>query len=49
MGQPLYLIFDNEFSTIPYLSGSEIPPNWTKLIKCYSEHVIDDEDELATN
>ena len=45
----VYVVFDIEFSTVPYLSGSDTPPNWSELVKHSSEHVIDNEEELATN
>lgn len=43
------MVFDDEFSTVAYLSGSGTPPNWSELVKKSSEHVIDNEEELATN
>ena len=32
-----HLVFDDEFTTIPYLSSTDIPPQWLALVKDSSE------------
>ena len=32
-----HLVFDDEFSTVPYLSSTDIPPQWIALVKHSSE------------
>ena len=32
-----HLVFDNEFSTVPYMEADTIPPNWGNLVKHSSE------------
>ena len=32
-----HLVFDDEFSTVPYLSSTDIPPQWLALVKHSSE------------
>ena len=33
-----HLVFDDEFTTVPYLTSEEAPPNWSVLVKYNSEH-----------
>ena len=28
-----YVLFDNEFSTVPYMEAGTIPPNWYNIVK----------------
>ena len=28
-----HVVFDDKFTTVPYLTSNEIPPNWTKLVE----------------
>ena len=44
---PLYhLVFDDEFTTVPFLASEEIPPNWAKLV-AKSESVTTADYDLA--
>ena len=42
------LVFDDEFSTVPYLSSEASPPNWDKLVEYCSEHATDSQAKLST-
>ena len=42
-----HLVFDDEFTTVPYLKGSIEPPNWPHLIKYVSENSTDDQENLS--
>ena len=33
-----HLIFDDEFTTVPYINAEEAPPNWSALVEHNSEH-----------
>ena len=32
-----HILFDNEFSTVPYMEACTIPPNWVNLVRYLSE------------
>ena len=32
-----HVVFDNDFTTVPYMESSTLPPNWEDLVKYYSE------------
>ena len=44
-----HVIYDEEFSTIPYISGAETPPNWETLCNTSIEHNITDNDISSPN
>lgn len=48
MSPQFHVVFDDDFSTVPYLWKSEMPPNWTDLVKSSHKKVTDDNFELAT-
>ena len=31
------MVFDDEFSTVPFMREGTIPPNWTDLVQCGSQ------------
>eukprot|EP00957_Ditylum_brightwellii_P156617 11920158-Ditylum_brightwellii.AAC.1 len=37
-----HLVFDDEFTTVPYLESDEEPPKWTYLVENYTERVIEE-------
>ena len=41
-----HLIFDDEFTTVPFLASEEVPPNWAKLVE-KSESVSTADYDLA--
>ena len=43
-----HVVFDDEFSTVPYMRKSEMPPNWTDLVVSSREKATDEDFELAT-
>ena len=42
-----YVVFDDNFSTVPFMKNGEIPPHWTALVKYNSESATDDTIDLA--
>ena len=42
-----HVVYDDEFSTVPYLAGSVTPPNWENLVKHSSEHSVDNNNALS--
>ena len=32
-----HVVFDDEFSTVPFMREGKIPPNWTDLAQCSSQ------------
>ena len=44
-----HLVFDDEFSTVPFMRNGEIPPHWTELVHCSAELATDEEFDLATS
>jgi len=43
-----HVVFDDDFSTVPYMRKSEMPPNWTELVTSSRERATDEDFELAT-
>ena len=43
-----HLVFDDEFSTVPYMKNGEVPPHWKDLVEHSAEIVSDEEFDLAT-
>ena len=44
-----HLVFDDEFSTVPFLSNGEIPPHWSDLVSRSAQLVTSEEFDLATS
>jgi hypothetical protein len=44
-----HLVFDDEFSTVPFMRNGEIPNHWSELVKCSAELATDEEFDLATS
>ena len=42
-----HVVFDKEFSTIPYLKSREEPPNWLTLVKDSSEHATEEQVNIS--
>ena len=43
-----HVVFDDEFSTVPFMLNGEVPPHWSDLVKRSAELVTDEEFNLAT-
>ena len=39
-----HVAFDDEFNTVPYLTGQEVPPNWKALVEKSEESSVEDYD-----
>ena len=44
-----HIVFDDEFTTVPFMRNGEIPPHWTDLVKCSVELTTDADFDLATS
>jgi hypothetical protein len=44
-----HVVFDNHFSTVPYMECGEVPPNWEDLLKLCTESATDESIDLALN
>ena len=42
-------MFDEEFTTVPYLSNNDVPPNWDKLVEKSTVHYISPDDDPHCN
>jgi hypothetical protein len=42
-----HVVFDDLFTTVPYMKKSELPPNWAELVEKSSERVTDEDYDLA--
>ena len=42
-----HVTFDDNFTTVPYLTSNTPPPNWLQLIRTSTEKVTDDEEKLS--
>ena len=42
-----HIVFDDEFTTVPFMRNEDEPPHWAKLVKESSELATDQEYELA--
>ena len=42
----LYVVFDDEFSTVLFMGEGTIPPNWTDLVQHRSQHGAPDNIDL---
>ena len=44
-----HVVFDDTFSTVPYMRAASLPPNWEDLVKNSSEIATTEEFDLAEN
>jgi hypothetical protein len=42
-----HIVFDDEFTTVPFMRNGEIPPHWSDLVKCSVELTTDEDFDLA--
>ena len=42
-----HVVFDDTFSTVPYMDAGTVPPNWPDLVKYSSELATDNDFDLA--
>ncbi len=42
-----HVVFDDLFTTVPFMEKSEVPPHWADLVERSREHVTDEHYELA--
>jgi len=42
-----HVVFDDHFTTVPFMEKNEVPPHWSKLIENSSEKVTEEHYELA--
>ena len=42
-----HVIFDEEFTTVPYLTSNTPPPNWLYLVETAQEKATEDQEKLA--
>ena len=42
-----HVVFDNKFSTVPFMRNNEIPPNWKELVEKSSQTFTDESYDLA--
>lgn len=43
-----HVVFDDEFSTVPFMKNGEVPPHWSDLVKQSTELATDEDFDLAT-
>jgi len=43
-----HVIFDDEFTTVPYMRSGEVPPHWSELVAKSAELATDEDFDLAT-
>ena len=43
-----HVVFDDEFTTVPFMRNGEIPPQWEDLVKKSSEHATNENFDLAS-
>eukprot|EP00957_Ditylum_brightwellii_P007745 586003-Ditylum_brightwellii.AAC.1 len=44
-----HVVFDNEFSTVPYFQSSEQPPNWVELVQNHTELATEESFTIASS
>jgi hypothetical protein len=44
-----HIVFDDEFSTVPFMRNGEIPPHWSELVKRAAVLATDEDFDLATS
>ncbi len=42
-----HVVFDDHFTTVPFMEKNEVPPHWAKLIENLREKVTEEHYELA--
>ena len=42
-----HVVFDDDFTTVPYLNSMDVPSHWAALVKSSSESATDEEYTLA--
>jgi hypothetical protein len=42
-----HVVFDDKFTTVPFMEKNEVPPNWAQLVKNATEKVTNQHYELA--
>jgi hypothetical protein len=42
-----HVVFDDHFTTVPFMEKNEVPPHWAQLIKKSREKVTEEHYELA--
>jgi len=42
-----HVVFDDEFSTVPYMEAGTVPPNWSDLVKYSTERATPEDFDLA--
>ncbi len=42
-----HVIFDDDFTTVPYMERSEVPPNWKELSRLSTKSTTDESVDLA--
>ena len=43
-----HIVFDDEFTTVPYLQSTEAPPNWEYLVANHTEKATDEAFSIAS-
>jgi hypothetical protein len=43
-----HVVFDDEFTTVPYMRNGEVPSHWNQLVECSAELTTDADFDLAT-
>ena len=42
-----HVVFDDKFSTVPYLQSSTPPPNWTSLLENNAEQILEKQQKIS--
>ena len=48
MSPQFYVMFDDTFSTVPYMAANEVPPNWSLLVQKSELASLEDYDLAKT-
>eukprot|EP00957_Ditylum_brightwellii_P211304 15366023-Ditylum_brightwellii.AAC.3 len=48
VSQQYHVVFDDEFTTVPYLQSAEEPPNWKYLVKHHTKHATEEAFNIAS-
>jgi hypothetical protein len=43
-----HVVYDNDFTTVPYLRSADVPPHWTQLVEASSHHEVHTERQVGT-
>eukprot|EP00957_Ditylum_brightwellii_P081724 6217207-Ditylum_brightwellii.AAC.1 len=49
VSQQYHVVFDDDFSTVPYPQSSEPPPNWIELVQNHTECVTEESFNMASS